>query len=161
MHLEKIISGGQTGVDQAALVVAVANNFPYGGWIPKNRETEHGPLDKRFQMEETPLHDHTQRTEWNVRDSSGTAIFSLIPDLEGGTLKTLQYVLLYQRPLLHLIVESKALDEDNIQALRLFIEANHIRSLNVAGPRESDAPGIFERVKSILTRALFPEPETW
>ena len=68
----KIISGGQTGADRAALDFAIQNGIPHGGWCPKGRNVEDGPIDAKYQLQETPSSDYPQRTEWNVRDSDGT-----------------------------------------------------------------------------------------
>ena len=77
--LKKIISGGQTGVDRAALDFAIEHDIPYGGWCPKGRKAEDGPIGSRYLLKETPTSTYPQRTEWNVRDSDGTVIFSLAP----------------------------------------------------------------------------------
>lgn len=89
--IEKIISGGQTGADRAALDWAIENNVPHGGWCPKGRRAEDGLIDAKYQLKETPSSHYPQRTEWNVRDSYGTVIFSLAERLSGGSLKTLEF----------------------------------------------------------------------
>jgi hypothetical protein len=73
--VQKIVSGGQTGADRAALEWAVEHNIPYGGWCPKGRLAEDGPIDLRYQLQETPSSSYPQRTEWNARDSDGTVTF--------------------------------------------------------------------------------------
>ena len=77
MMIEKIISGGQTGADRAALDWAIWRNIPHAGWCPKGRKALDGPLDYRYNLEETPSGNYLQRTEWNARDSDGTVIFTL------------------------------------------------------------------------------------
>jgi len=84
----KIVSGGQTGADRAALDFAIEHGIPHGGWCPKGRQAEDGPIDGRYQLKETPTSDYAQRTEWNVRDSDATVLFSLAPELTGGSKKT-------------------------------------------------------------------------
>ena len=74
--LRKIVSGGQTGVDRAALDWALASGVPYGGWCPLGRWAEDGPIDARYPLRETPGADPAQRTEWNIRDSDGTELRS-------------------------------------------------------------------------------------
>ena len=74
--LKKIISGGQTGADQAALDVAIKLNIPHGGWIPKGRKTEEGPLSDQYQLQEMPTASYPKRTEQNIIDSDATLIFS-------------------------------------------------------------------------------------
>lgn len=80
----KILSGGQTGTDRAALDWAIAHGIPHGGWCPKGRKAEDGPIDGRYQLQETPSSSYVERTEWNVRDSDGTVVFSIAAVLTGG-----------------------------------------------------------------------------
>ena len=72
---ERIVSGGQTGADRAALDWAIERGIPHGGWCPRGRRAEDGRIDRRYALRETPAHDYQQRTRWNVRDSDGTLIF--------------------------------------------------------------------------------------
>jgi len=102
----KIISGRQTGADRAALDFAIANGIPHGGWCPKGRKAEDGPIDSRYQLEETPSADYAQRTEWNVRDSDGTVVFSIAAALTGGSKKTVELAQRHQKPVLHLSQEA-------------------------------------------------------
>src|SRR5215471_7567840 len=87
-HELRIVSGGQTGVDRAALDAALELGVPCGGWCPRGRAAEDGPIDDRYPLHETPSRDVEQRTEWNVRDSDGTLILNRGPELTGGTLLT-------------------------------------------------------------------------
>src|SRR5262245_13445725 len=84
----KIISGGQTGVDRAALEWALARGIPHGGWCPKGRRAEDGIIPPRFQLEETDSDNPSVRTRGNIRDSNGTVIFSGSLELSGGTKET-------------------------------------------------------------------------
>jgi putative molybdenum carrier protein len=79
----KIVSGGQTGADRAALDWALARGVPCGGWCPKGRKAEDGPIDLKYPLKETPSSSYLQRTEWNVRDSDATVVFSIEPTLTG------------------------------------------------------------------------------
>ena len=88
----RIISGGQTGVDRAALDFAIAHGIPHGGWCPAGRKAEDGTIDLRYQLKETPSSNYVQRTEWNARDSDGTVVFSSAPLLTGGSKKTVELV---------------------------------------------------------------------
>jgi hypothetical protein len=94
----KIVSGGQTGADRAALDWALAHNVPCGGWCPKGRKSEDGPIDPKYLLKETPLAAYLQRTEWNVRDSDATVLFSIAPVFAARTHgKTLYCPLLLER----------------------------------------------------------------
>jgi Circularly permutated YpsA SLOG family len=152
---EKIISGGQTGADRAALDFALAHGIPHGGWCPKGRRAEDGPIVLRYQLKETSSADYAQRTEWNVRDSDATIIFSLNHKLSGGTLKALEFARQYGKPLLHVCCS----DTDTSSKLKSFLQDDRVKMLNVAGPRESEEPGIYEFVRSILEE-LFIQPRS-
>lgn len=134
--IDKIVSGGQTGADRAALDFAVERGIPHGGWCPRGRIAEDGILDAGYQLTETPGIDTAQRTEWNVRDSDGTVIFSIAPALIGGSKRTAEFAVQYRKPCLHL---SRERDGD-VAARKLsdFIVKHQIKILNVAGPRQSE-----------------------
>ena len=95
----KIISGGQTGVDRAALEWALANGFSHGGWCPKRRWAEDGPIPPQFQLKETAAKNPAVRTRRNVRDSGGTVLFSKCPELAGGTAETAAFAREIGKPL--------------------------------------------------------------
>ena len=121
MFVIRIISGAQTGADRAALDWAIANRVEHGGWCPKGRRSEDGPIHLRYQVKETPSSDYAQRTEWNVRDSDGTVIFSLAEVLTGGSKKTQELAAKHQKNCLHL---SKHLHGDKAaEMLRDFLFA--------------------------------------
>jgi Circularly permutated YpsA SLOG family len=103
----KIVSGGQTGADRAALDWAMAHNVPCGGWCPKRRKAEDGPIDPKYPLKETPSASYLQRTEWNVRDSDATVLFSIEPALTGGSLKTVDFARKHKKPNLHLCARDK------------------------------------------------------
>jgi hypothetical protein len=145
----RIVAGGQTGVDRAALDVALRLRLPCGGWCPRGRRAEDGPLDPRYPLVETPSPDYAQRTEWNVRDADATLILSSGP-MRGGTALTARLAREREKPVL-------ALDLDEHPEPRLlgaFVAAHAVRVLNVAGPRESQSPGIYERAARFLEAAL-------
>lgn len=98
--IRKIISGGQTGADRAALDVAIKMNIPHGGWIPKGRLTEEGPLPDRYQLKEMTTGSYPKRTEWNVTDSDGTLILTH-GELTGGSKLTREYAHKHHKPCLH------------------------------------------------------------
>src|SRR2546428_7239726 len=99
--IEKIISGGQTGADRAALDFAIARGIPHGGWCPRGRLAEDGVISDRYQLTETPSANSAQRTEGNVRDSDGTVIFSIGPKLTGGSKQTAEFARQHRKPCLH------------------------------------------------------------
>ncbi|MCX5815196.1 MAG: putative molybdenum carrier protein [Proteobacteria bacterium] len=148
----KIVSGGQTGADIAALDVAIKLNIPHGGWIPKGRKTEAGPLPDRYQLQEMPTGSYTRRTEQNVIDSDGTLVF-MHSILSGGSLKTYNYAKKYNKPCLHLDMTKLSVDEA-VKEMLQWIEKNNLQILNVAGPRGSKDPEIYTVVKEVLTIAL-------
>ena len=86
--IRKIISGGQTGADQAALDAAIKLDIPHGGWCPKGRRAEDGPIAPQYRLKETSRSDWRQRTEWKVRDSDGTVIFTIGDKLTRGSKAT-------------------------------------------------------------------------
>lgn len=134
----KIVSGGQTGVDRAALDFAIEHGIPHGGWCPHGRLAEDGVIPSIYQLRETPDTDQAQRTEWNVRDSDGTVIFTVSPKLTGGSALTRERADEYGKPWLHL---SKLRDGNSALAkLGQFLKRNKIKTLNVAGPRLSTEP---------------------
>ena len=143
--IEQIISGGQTGVDRAALDVALSVGVACGGWCPKGRSAEDGPVDSRYPLRETPLGDYAQRTEWNVRDADATLILTKGP-LSGGTLMTLNLAKALGKPY-HIVELTKAGDP---AAVWRWLSRERIRILNVAGPRESGCPGIYREAGSFL-----------
>src|ERR1700757_5544377 len=89
----KIVSGGQTGADRAASDWALAHNLSCGGWCPTGRKAEDGPIDQKYPLKETPSASYIQRTEWNVRGSDVTVLFSVNPVLTGGSSRSRQRVL--------------------------------------------------------------------
>ena len=150
MDIPKIVSGGQTGVDRAALDWALARGVECGGWCPKGRKAEDGPISRKYPLIETPSADYVQRTEWNVRDTRGTVIFSISLELAGGSKKTAEFAVNHNKPCLHLHSHRS----DAAQAFRNFIAENKILVLNIAGPRASEEPAGGEFVKSVLAEAF-------
>ncbi|MCG8566757.1 MAG: putative molybdenum carrier protein [Desulfobacterales bacterium] len=151
--LQKIISGGQTGADRAALDVALKFNIPHGGWVPKGRRTENGPLPEIYELRETPTDEYQDRTLQNILDSQATVIFGNGP-LRGGSLLTLKMAKDKSKPHLHIDLSMSDTFEASI-ILHSFIIDNGISQLNVAGPRASDDPGIYEEVKIILEATFY------
>jgi hypothetical protein len=149
--VSKLVSGGQTGVDRAALDVALDLGIPCGGWCPRGRRADDGPIDLRYPLRETPSAEYAQRTEWNVRDSDGTLVLTR-GEPRGGTALTVDIATELGRPALVLDL-ARASDAE---AARDWLRREEIRVLNVAGPRESGAPGIYQAALSFLRAALGP-----
>ena len=147
--MARIVSGGQTGVDRAALDVALALTIPCGGWCPKDRRAEDGPLPSRYPLKETPSAEYEQRTEWNVRDSDGTLILTR-GEPTGGTAMTVGFAKRHGKPCLIVDLDRRP----SSPAICRWITAQGIRTLNVAGPRDSKSPGIHEAAATFLRRLL-------
>ncbi len=147
--LKKIVSGGQTGVDRAALDVALDLGIPCGGWCPKGRLAEDGPIPARYPLTETPSEIYAQRTEWNVRDSDGTLVLTRGEPTE-GTAFTIEVAARTKKP--YLVVDlSKS---PNLPAIGAWVSEHAVRVLNLAGPRESKCPRIYEETMKFLRIAF-------
>jgi len=147
--IEKIVSGGQSGVDRAALDTALMHGIEIGGWCPKGRKAEDGVIAVHYGLSETPSAEYDQRTEWNVRDSDGTIILYR-HTISGGTQFTKQTCTQTRKPCC-VIDLSEPLP---ISEVIFWLNMNEIRSLNVAGPRESQSEGIYEQASKYLQALL-------
>jgi len=146
--LEKIISGGQTGADRAALDAAIANEMDHGGWVPKGRLAEDGVIPSDYNLREMPTDSYSLRTEKNVADSDGTVIFSHGP-LSGGSALTCELAEKHGRPSLHIDLKRLPAFKAAVD-LSAWINGQGIRTLNVAGPRASNDPAIYSKVRDIM-----------
>ena len=183
-RLTKIISGGQTGVDQAVLRAAKDCGLEIGGWCPPGRVCDKGVIPADFPLQETPEErspnapdvPRSQRTEWNVRDSDATLVIlsgkASHPPSRGfgvassdaateeknrdpGTPWTVKCAARYKRPLLICDVE----DPNAKYKIQRWLEANAIKTLNVAGPSEATSPGTGDRSYALLLKVFtFPLP---
>ena len=151
ISVSRIVSGGQTGADLAALDWAIANGVPHGGWCPRGRKNEDGPLHAKYLLKETQSPHYGERTRQNVIDSDGTLVVNMGP-LNGGTLKTVQLAKKLEKRHLVLQLDYGVRDEE-AQQLQDWLRRNSIATLNVAGPRESKRPGIYDRVLKLLELA--------
>jgi Circularly permutated YpsA SLOG family len=148
-----IVSGGQTGADRAALDFAIEHDIPHGGWCPQGRPAEDGAIPPLYQLQETPARKYSQRTEWNVRDSDATVVFSVAENPAGGTALTLAVARRLGKPFLHLCREASTVAESAIRLLS-FLDEHQVRRLNVAGPRASQEPDVATFVREVLKAAL-------
>jgi hypothetical protein len=155
--VDTIVSGGQTGVDRAALDVALEQGIPCGGWCPPGRAAEDGSIPGRYPLTETPEGagpeapgvPNSQRTAWNVRDSDGTLVLTR-GELDGGTALTIRLAGQHGKPCLVVDLAGQPRAAD----VRNWVQAQGIRVLNVAGPRERSSPGIYHEAARFLRELL-------
>ncbi len=168
LGLSRVVSGGQTGVDQAALQAAIELGLAHGGWCPAGRRAENGAIPARFQLKETSSSSYPARTEQNVLDSDATLLLYR-RELTGGSKLTAQLARRHGRPLLSIDLEPMEsrdsqetcvggpLGQQEVAAVFsdffTWLAANDVRVLNVAGPRESSHPGIGESAYAFLLAA--------
>ncbi|MBT4364997.1 MAG: hypothetical protein HN737_05460 [Desulfobacterales bacterium] len=153
MEIEKIISGGQTGADQAALDVAIKLDISHGGWIPKDRVTENGTLPDKYKLNEMPTDSYEARTEKNVMVSDGTLIISH-GQLSGGSKLTLDLAEKHNRSYLHIDLNNTN-SFNASREINLWIRNNNIRILNVAGSRASKDPNIYKATMDVLEAVIY------
>jgi predicted Rossmann-fold nucleotide-binding protein len=173
MRAITIISGGQTGADRAALDFAIEHGIAHGGWCPRGRLAEDGRIPPRYELTETTSRKYAQRTQWNVRDSDATVVFTIAPQVSGGTALTFELARSFGKPTLHISREAIAAGNANnavaangsaaameaaateaAASLRQFLNEREIRRLNIAGPRASQEPQIAEFVCRVLQFAF-------
>lgn len=147
MNIQRIISGGQTGVDRAALDFAIARQIPHGGWCPAGRHAADGVLDARYQLRETESSGYRQRTKRNVLDADATLILYR-GRLEGGSLLTRDLAMRHGKPLLLCDLHGPA--QALLAAWQDWWESHPIAILNIAGPSEARNPGIYQQTGALL-----------
>jgi hypothetical protein len=147
--LARIVSGGQTGVDRGALDAARTLGIAYSGWCPLGRRAEDGKIPPWYSLKETASEDYRDRTQRNVLDSDATLIL-VRGQLAGGTALTVRLAREARKP--HLIVDLRA--SPDIERIRAWVADHRIAVLNVAGPRESQSPGIQKMAYRWLTKVL-------
>ena len=150
--IQKIISGGQTGADQAALDAAIKLGIPHGGWIPKGRPTENGKLPDKYKLREMPNKSYPKRTEQNVIDSDGTLIITH-GKLTGGSKLIQKVAKKHDRPCIHINLNKTLLFMASSE-INSWIIKNGIEVLNVAGSRTSKDPEIYKEVFHIVEGAV-------
>lgn len=162
----RVVSGGQTGADRAALDAAQESDLETGGWCPYGRRAEDGRIPDRYPLRETPSEAVEQRTEWNVRDSDATLIL-VLEAMDRGTAYTEEQARAYGRPLRVVALAAPAHGYDGgervdpspgeafekkMVATARWLKARKVSALNVAGPRESNAPGLYRAARRFLLR---------
>jgi hypothetical protein len=146
----KIISGGQTGVDRAALDFAIKHGITYGGFVPKGRWAEDGRIDDRYQnLTETDSTDPAERTRLNVMNSQAVLVVSR-GEPDGGTKLTIAIAKQYAKPFIHIDLAQQPLFQDDLfQRCSALVRWNETL---IAGPRESKCPGIYGEALDFLER---------
>lgn len=150
LRLVKIISGGQTGADRGGLDAAIQLGLAHGGWCPRGRGAEDGRVPAIYDLRETPSANYPQRNEWNVRDSDATIIFIHLYETPGSRL-TGQIARKLERPYFQIQLDDLGLAAGLLEA---WLDFRKPSVLNVAGTRESKAPGIQKVVRDLLIRVI-------
>ena len=148
MSLRRIVSGGQTGADRGGLDAAIELEIPHGGWCPRGRRAEDGRIPSGYELEETESSRYEVRTERNVASSDATVVFTRGAPT-GGSALTVAMARKHGKPCLPVDVERVSTD-DAAARLRAFVLEQQVEILNVAGSRESGAPGLAEQVCRII-----------
>ncbi|CAB9525397.1 expressed unknown protein [Seminavis robusta] len=163
--LQKIVSGGQTGVDRAALDVAAGTarrngagrKLHWGGWCPPLGRAEDGTISCSYNLVETPQAcslltpnvPRSQRTEWNVRDSDATLIMYLSIPNDPGTQATHSFCEHYCRPVHEVLLDENATNSA-VQSVHNWLSSYNVETLNIAGPSESTQPGVYDATYNFL-----------
>jgi Circularly permutated YpsA SLOG family len=154
MALQKIVSGGQTGVDRGALDAALELGFPCGGWCPEGRKAEDGIIDARYPVTALQGAKYRERTIQNIIDSDGTVVL-YFDYLQGGTEQTVVHSIRRRRP--YKIVDGAVLSAKHGASLAAEFVARHdICVLNVAGPRQSKEPRAYAYAYALISELLMP-----
>lgn len=146
--IEKVVSGGQTGVDRAALDAAIEAGVGCGGWCPRGRRAEDGVIPERYPLKQTSGSGYIERTRRNVEDSDGTLIVAP-GEPAGGTLATLGHARRMGKPAL-VVDPTEPGGEARLDLITEWLTDHRIRVLNVAGPRESGHPGIYDVARELM-----------
>lgn len=154
MQVRTIISGGQAGADRAALDFAIESGWEHGGWCPRGRKAEDGPVPAKYLLAETESANYRARTVRNVVDSDATLILNM-GELEGGSLETLRTAERRGKPARVVQLDSTLSDAD-VAALRDWLQSARVQTLNIAGPRESRRPGTYDASLALLRRLFTP-----
>lgn len=144
-----IISGGQTGVDRAALDFALSNGLVCSGWCPQGRLAEDGPINMRYPLSEVRSPDPALRTELNVMDADATLII-YCDEMDKGTMATKDFAFEHRKPL---FVWRIGVNHNSRQFMQ-WMETNRVMRLNIAGPRASNAPKIYDETLNLLDELL-------
>jgi hypothetical protein len=164
IRLTRIVSGGQTGVDRAALDAAIAAGIETGGWCPRDRRSEDGSIPVRYPLRETASKSYAVRTEWNVRDSDATLIL-VLDRISSGTRLTIDSAKTQARPLrieylcqpsLKTLIADDVSLEQRVADVVEWIGREQVKTLNVAGPRGSSRKDVYQNALKFLTMLFEP-----
>lgn len=150
--IERIVSGGQTGADQGGLDAAIKAGVPHDGWCPAGRRSEDGPIPSKYQLQETAEWEYPRRTRLNIQESDGTLIFT-VGKPTGGSKLTFSLCEELTKPHLHVDLEFPD-PSMAVEQIVDFIDVYGLKTLNVAGSRESKVPGIQAAVAHIMWDVL-------
>jgi hypothetical protein len=154
----KVVSGGQTGVDRAALDAALELGIECGGWCPGDRLAEDGAIPDIYPVQELERAGYRERTRQNVIDSDGTVIF-FFTEPTGGTRQTIEFCLQALKP--HLLVDAVTQTiEQAARSISDFISGHEIATLNVAGPRASQEPKAYDYAKEVIMKVIALQIDT-
>jgi hypothetical protein len=157
-QLTQVVSGGQTGVDRAALDTAIELGIPHGGWCPRGRLAEDGVIPEHYELKELASSDYAARTRRNVADSDGTLVL-YFSRLQGGTFLTASFARQLSKPCLKLDL---ATDPDSwdqfLSRLARWRHDHAVKVLNVAGPRASKSPEAYDLASRFLKQAIAQTP---
>jgi len=150
--ISKIISGGQTGADRAALDVAIRLGMDHGGWVPRGRKAEDGTIPSRYRVKETSTPRYAERTERNILESDATLIVSRGP-LTGGSRLTWVLAVHHDKTCLHVDLEGTS-PCSAAPKVREWVSKHNVKTLNVAGPRASHDARVYGLVTELLEQVL-------
>lgn len=152
MNLVKVISGGQTGADRAALDAALACGVAIGGWVPKGRKAEDGRISDTYSLIEMPTVDYPARTRKNIEESDATFVLTTAKQ-SPGTVLTLRLCKEIGKPFWTIAADMK-LTKNVVMITKRWIDIGDFKTLNVAGPRESKCPGIYKAAYDFLIQVF-------
>jgi hypothetical protein len=150
--IQKIISGGQTGAARAALDTAIRHGIPHGGWCPKGRNAEDGRIGGQYRLAESPSANELEGAEWNITDTDGTVVLTLSHEVTGGPLQAIAFCRKHKKPYVHIAQLGEHWQAETLQS---FVREHSIKTLNVAGSRESKEPGVWRFVYQLIEDAFF------